>query len=257
MELDYSQVEETIRNTYRLATAQYRRDDEIEVTTSNHRRLGGTLGDICFSFGRPIAVLDVGCGTGRYFHCLKNVERLVGIDISEDMLMAARKPVFAEQVTARNIELKLGNAYLISFSSESFDFIYSLGMFGHGCPVTMEILNKFHAWLKPGGILLFNTVDFTGLPWRHRARRRMRDIVYHRLPRNWQQKLLQREQRSPFFALSQPELETLVEASRFKEFSVRSHSCESPLWNGRHLQCFARKHKVPSPNPNFGEALTP
>ncbi len=241
MELDYTRVEETIRNNYRLATAQYRRDDEIEVTTANHRRLGRTLGDICHAFGRPIAVLDVGCGTGRYFHCLQNVERLVGIDISEDMLIAARQPVFAEQVTAVNIELKIGNAYLISFPPESFDFIYSLGMFGHGCPVTMEILDRFHAWLKPDGVLLFNTVDFAGLPWCHRARRRIRGMVYPRLSRKWQQKLVEREQRSPFFALSQSQLKALLAASRFKKFSVSSHACESPLWSGRHLQCVARK----------------
>ncbi len=40
---------------------------------------------------RPqIDVLDAGCGTGRHFHCLQHVRLLVGVDISAEMLRAAR-----------------------------------------------------------------------------------------------------------------------------------------------------------------------
>src|SRR4051812_13209243 len=100
MEVDYQVLEENIREGYRRVTAQYRRDDELEVTTENHCRLGRLLRRICRSFPPGIAVLDVGCGTGRYFHCLENVAHLTGVDISENMLAAARNPVRKEWITA-------------------------------------------------------------------------------------------------------------------------------------------------------------
>ncbi len=108
--------------------------------------------------------MGAGCGTGRYFHCLESVERLVGLEISEDMLAAAQNPVRKEQITAARIEPRRENVYLSSFPPQSFHFIYSLGMFGHGCPVTVEVCNRFCQWLKAGGKLLFNVVDFSGLP---------------------------------------------------------------------------------------------
>jgi tetratricopeptide (TPR) repeat protein len=41
--MNYQAVEETIRDGYRKVSEQYRRDDEIEVTTENHRRISATL----------------------------------------------------------------------------------------------------------------------------------------------------------------------------------------------------------------------
>src|SRR5579862_4239439 len=63
--MNYEVVEETIKAGYRAVSSQYRRDDEIEVTTANHHRICNTLQRICGSFPHPIRVLDVGCGTGR------------------------------------------------------------------------------------------------------------------------------------------------------------------------------------------------
>ncbi len=241
MDVNYARVEETIKASYRLATAQYRRDDEIEVTTPNHDRLARRLSEVCRSFSHPTTVLDVGCGTGRYFHCLTNVELLVGMDISDDMLTAARRPVFENQLTARSIELMRGNAYLAEFPPATFDFIYSLGMFGHGCPVNGDILSRFHQWLRPGGKLFFNTVDFAGLPSCHRVKRRVRNLLFPWLTSELQRKLKEREQRAPFFALTEQELTAIVSGSRFAEYSISSHRCESPLWRGQHLECLARK----------------
>src|ERR1044071_50686 len=97
--MNYQVVEETIRAGYREVSSQYRRDDEIEVTTPNHHRICATLKRICVSFPNPIRALEVGCGTGRYFHCLTHVEELTGLDISEDMLRSAENPVRQEQIT--------------------------------------------------------------------------------------------------------------------------------------------------------------
>src|SRR6185369_16595159 len=119
--MNYQVVEETIKAGYREVSTQYRRDDEIEVTTANHHRITATLKRICSSFRRPIKVLEVGCGTGRYFHCLTNVDELVGVDITEDMLRAAETPVRQDQITVKKIRLMLGNIYLTKFEPASFD----------------------------------------------------------------------------------------------------------------------------------------
>jgi SAM-dependent methyltransferase len=241
MEVNYLEVEEKIRATYRHITAQYRRDDEIEVRTANHRRLCRLLGSISRSFAHPIRALDVGCGTGRYFHCLESVSDLTGLDVSNEMLTAAREPVLSELVTARHINLLRGNAYLVNFPPGSFDFIYSLGMFGQGCPVNVEICTRLYQWLAPGGKLLFNTVDFAGLPLKDQALKRIRSIVYPALTKPLKRKLDSRKRRSPWFGMSRRALVRVLNQSPFRDFQVTSHACESPLWQGRHLQCLASK----------------
>jgi len=239
--MDYLAVEEQIKAGYREVTAQYRRDDEVEVETQNHRRLAQRLQRICWSFPHPISVLDAGCGTGRFFHCVQNASSLTGVDFSEEMLAAAERPVRQEQITAKTIKLICANIFLISFPPQSFDLIYSLGMFGHGCPVTVETCDTFHAWLKPGGKLFFNLVDFAGLPLWYRSRRWVRQLMYPLLPRRLQRVLDRREQRAPFFGLAKAQLETILARTRFQKFTVTSQVCRSPLWSGRLLECVALK----------------
>src|SRR5690349_6572408 len=110
--MNYQEIEERIKEGYREVTSQYRRDDEVEVQTDNHRRISELLRGICLSYSHPIKVLDVGCGTGRYFHCLENVESLTGIDISDEMLASAAHPVRGHAITAKEIRLLRGNIYL-------------------------------------------------------------------------------------------------------------------------------------------------
>lgn len=239
--MNYQAVEETIRAGYRTATAQYRRDDEIEVTTPNHARICSTLRRLCASFPARISALDVGCGTGRYFHCLSNVEHLVGMDISEEMLQEAAHPVRGEEVSIPRVTLRRANAYLTDFPPGSFHLIYSLGMFGNGCAVTVELCDKFHDWLAPGGCLYFNVVDLAGLPLWYRSRRRARKILYPLLTRGLQSLLDRRAARHPFCGLGRRELIQILNATKFRDFTVTSHVCESPLWRGRHLDCIARK----------------
>jgi hypothetical protein len=114
-------------------------------------------------------------------------------------------------------------------------------MFGNGCPVTPEICNRFYEWLKPGGKLYFNTVDFDGQPLMYRARRQARALVYPMLTQRLQHVLDERESRHPAFCMHRDELEEVMRQTHFKTFQVTSHVCQSPLWHGRHLECIASK----------------
>ncbi len=239
--MDFEEVGESLKASYARVAARYRCDDEIEVTTDHHRHLKGILYRLSSSFGQPISVLDAGCGTGRYFNCLKHVERLVGIDLSEEMLKIAEKPVRQEEISVGATELKCGNIYLQTFPAESFDLIYSLGMFGNGCPVTVELCNKFYDWLAPGGKLFFDTVDVATLPLLRRVRQRVRTGIYPLLPQAGKKMLDKRAGGLPFFCLDKKELERIMSATRFTNVSVSSHTCQSPLWRGVHLECSATK----------------
>lgn len=239
--LDFAKFGESIRASYRDVAAKYREDDEVEITTEDHRRLKTILGTISSSFGRLISVLDAGCGTGRYFYCLKNVERLVGVDISDDMLKNAKKPVKAAEISTGAIHLKCRDIHLATFPPESFDFIYSLGMFGNGCPVTPTLCDRFYDWLAPGGRLFFDAVDVATLPFLRRVRRRIRNSLAPQFPALLNRVLAARQGRIPFFCLDTGELQCIMGATRFRSFSVSSHICRSPLWRGTHLECASSK----------------
>ena len=234
-------AEENLRESYREQCEAYRKDDEIEVTTPHHQRLRKILGELTASFGRPISVLEAGCGTGRYFHCLRNVRRLVGIDISPEMLEAARHPVRESEVRAEEIELLCENVFTASLEPESFDFIYSLGMFGFGCPVTREICERFYQWLKPGGKLFFNVIDRGGWPLATRLRGTLRNLVYGLAPSRLRERMDERAHHMPLYDLTPRELELILRAGPFEKFKIQSQVCLSPLWNGSHLEVVAQK----------------
>ncbi len=239
--MDFAVVAERIRASYQDASAQYRKDDEIEITTENFRHCSEVLKKISSSFGNAIQVLDAGCGTGRYFHCLRNVNRLVGCDISPEMLAAAENPVKSEEISARSIQLIYGDVHRSKFPPESFSLIYSLGMFGNGCPVTVELVNSFYAWLAPGGRLFYNVIEMSTLARSARLRKKVRKLIYPVLPRRLKTVLDERELRMPFFGLTQKQLEAIMRQTRFSDFTITALPCDSPLWRGMHLECLAAK----------------
>jgi SAM-dependent methyltransferase len=239
--MDVQTVGEQLKAAYRAVMPRYRQDDEIEVRSANHRRLWLILRSICESFPRPTTVLDVGCGTGRYFHCLENVQHLVGLDVSPEMLAAAESPVLAESVSIPRVELMCQNVFDASFAPETFDFIYSLGMFGHGCPVTAEICERFWTWLKRGGKLFFDVLSIGRLPLRVQLRRTAGRMIYPVLPPPIKRRMDARKSRVPLCALTRAELEAVMRSTNFADFHISSKTCESPLWDGVHLECLALK----------------
>lgn len=227
---------------YDQAAQQYRHDDEIEVRSENHQRLGGNLRRICRSFGRPIRVLELGCGTGRYFHWLENVELLVGTDLSTEMLKLAENPVRKEEITAAEVRLQRANLYEVSFEPGSFDFIYSLGVFGYGAALTGELCMRIAGWLAPGGRLYFDAIEKRELGRGHELKKSVKTAVVPFLPGAVKQKIAAREAAAvPILNHTRTDIESIMSAAGFVDFALSSNTCHSPLWTGMHLECYARK----------------
>ena len=124
----------------------------------------GWLGAICERFGRPIDVLDMGCGTGRYFRALRHVRRLVGIDVSRAMLAEAQHPVGdgprGPDDAGNLAALTLVEADFLEyeFEPQSFDLVYAIGVLAEHSPFDARIARRVRGWLRPDGRFAFTAV---------------------------------------------------------------------------------------------------
>jgi SAM-dependent methyltransferase len=137
---------------------RYREHDDRIRDGELVTRFGGWLGAICDRAGGSIDVLDLGCGTGRYFRSLRHVRRLVGIDVSTPMLEQARRPVGGESIHADALTLIAGDFMVHPFEPRSFDLVYSIGVLGEHSPFDAAIAARVRDSLKPGGRFAFTTV---------------------------------------------------------------------------------------------------
>ena len=239
------QVENGLVKAYLDHASDYRRDDEIEVRTDHHCWIWKTLADISSSFGRGISALDAGCGTGRYFHCLNNVDHLVGLDLSPAMLAAAENPIREELITARGTELVCGDIHHVRFPKGSFDLIYSLGMFGYGCELTLDVLNRFYDWLSPDGILMLDVTDSSGVYLSTRLRAKIKKTVYPLLPASARRHLDQRREGAVVFTpLSRRELSRLLQQTAFGDREIYRRPCHSPCWSIDKLECVVARDRL-------------
>jgi SAM-dependent methyltransferase len=134
-------------------------DDQVAKTGESYRHYALLVEQLSASFGRPIVALDLGCGTGRHFCCLQNVERLVAMDLSEDMLEQARHPLFADKITVGSIEYLAGDVFSSDLREGTFDLIYSIGVLGEYVPLDAATLERLYALLRPGGVAFFTVTD--------------------------------------------------------------------------------------------------
>jgi SAM-dependent methyltransferase len=137
----------------------YREADESAVVSEGHRRLSQLLRELSSSFGHDISILDLGCGTGRYFHCLSHVKRLAGVDISLHMLKEARDPVLPEQIACRQIDLICADISAPALADGSFDFIYSIGVFIGRLAFGPTMCDRLFDLLKPEGKIFVTVAD--------------------------------------------------------------------------------------------------
>jgi SAM-dependent methyltransferase len=97
----------------------------------------------------PERLLDIGCGSGLYFPTLsRRAGRVVGIDISKEMVKAARTLIDVKKLG--NIEVLEGSAEELPFPDESFDAVLGFDVLHHIQDVE-RALQEVKRVLRPGG----------------------------------------------------------------------------------------------------------
>ncbi len=136
--------------------ARYRAHDDAIRDSETVARFDDWLRGVCARFDGPIDALDLGCGTGRFFHALTQVRRLVGIDVSPAMLDRARRPVGGS--AAEDTTLVEGDFLTHEFGANEFDLVYSIGVLAEHSPLDLAIAVRVARWLRPGGRLACTAV---------------------------------------------------------------------------------------------------
>lgn len=93
--------------------------------------------------------LEIGCGTGAFARLLaKRCQQVVGIDLSGEMIRAAR----SRSTQFQNLQFELADAMTWRFPPSHFDFICSIATLHH--LDQRELLLKIKDALKPNSVLV-------------------------------------------------------------------------------------------------------
>lgn len=124
---------------------------------------------------QPDSVLEVGVGTGLLLPGYPSQSRVVGIDLSPEMLARARNR--AARMPGRDITLQLMNAEAMDFPDASFDCVtlpYVLSV----TPQPARLVAEIRRVCRPGGtIVLVN--HFSGSPFWWLMERAVRSMAEH------------------------------------------------------------------------------
>jgi len=116
-----------------------------------------SLGELLPARLDDAAVLDIGCGTGRYFPFFASLGARcqVGVDIGEKLLAVCRR---------RNatVHLARSDAARLPFADQSFDIVLSMGLIEHFRDPA-PILAEFTRLVRNGGILVLETPNALNL----------------------------------------------------------------------------------------------
>ena len=78
---------------------------------------------------------------------------------------------------------------------------------------------------------------------RHALKRSVKSAVMPFLPGSMRHKFAVREASAvPVIVHTRAEMERVLTSAGFVDFTLSSNTCHSPLWQGMHLECIARRH---------------
>jgi len=97
-------------------------------------------------------ILDVGCGTGLFFsHLTKKVETVVGLDISHELLLQAKKRARGID----NVFLIQADADYLPFRKDFFSFVFAFTML-QNMPKPIETLKEIKQVTKSEGFIVIS-----------------------------------------------------------------------------------------------------
>jgi SAM-dependent methyltransferase len=219
--------------------ARYRQNDLREHISA--KMWGKMISRVASSFPEQISVLDLGCGTGRYFHCVKNAERYVGVDASPAMLELAKSPLRKNEITASRIYLVRADIYGLRLQPATFDFIFSIGVFGDHVPLTVQLCDNLRSMLRPGGKALFTVMDAKTPHPEGGLKRKLALTIYPFLSKSLKSRV---DVRIANFTHTEEEVRVILDNSGFASYKVTHSLDQDPnheIWDRYWFICEARK----------------
>jgi SAM-dependent methyltransferase len=136
-------------------TVDYRDPDVDAFWSGGVEALDRILGALGVEVGRDERVVDIGCGVGRMTRALaERAERVVGIDVSSEMLALARE----HNAALANAEWMHGDGTsLAPIADASVDGCFSHVVFQHipDPEITLGYVHEMGRVLRPGGWAAF------------------------------------------------------------------------------------------------------
>ena len=200
---------------------RYRKHDEAICRGALVQHFGGWIGELCDRFARPIDVLDLGCGTGRYFHALRSVRSLTGIDVSRPMLEQAKHPVDVVTMTATPM-LIAADFLEHEFDPGQFDLVYSVGVLAEHSPFDAGVASRVRRWLRAGGRFAFTAVDPLSFSGPRTYRRRAGEALMPFARGAWRRGLRERLMRDGLYA-DEERLREVLTAAGFVVESIEPY----------------------------------
>ena len=108
--------------------------------------------------GKPLRILDAGCGTGMILKYLQILGDVYGLDISKDALIFSRNRGLPSLIC--------GSADKLPFKDELFDLVLALDVIEH-IDEDLSAVRELNRVLKPGGRLILTVPAFQFLWTNH------------------------------------------------------------------------------------------
>ncbi|MCP3964285.1 MAG: class I SAM-dependent methyltransferase [bacterium] len=156
-------MKEATRRQLAAVNRRFYRRFATEFSTTRSRPWPGwrrVVGHLAEPRGRPPAVLDVGCGNGRFGACLASLRaepyRYLGVDRSTELLRFAAKRLEEAGVRAELRQVDLLESDLTSLvAGQLFDLVAIFGVLHHlpGAAARRDLMRELGALLASSGVL--------------------------------------------------------------------------------------------------------